>query len=409
MSQQKRQMSTASFETQDTKRAKPSHEENNDSDEKIADEKHTRYAQWAQNQGISITSVAPLPLSGRGIGLLAITQIKADDKLIIVPEQSMIKTSLQFLKTNKLQKASPQAQLAAYLTLASRQTPEPPEWYVQSRAVWPTPEDFRACMVAWSEVGELDVLKECAPPSILSPLERLLLDLRKDEGAVEHLRIEAETQTGADDENGGEENGEGEAKSSWTEEYVYHWILVNTRSFHWKPHGVREGSMVMCPFLDYMNHCPNGHGCTVSVSTKGYELKANKSYDPGDEILAAYGAHPNDKLLVHYGFILEDSPDDEIRLDHVILPRLSQSQQSILQDVGFLGGYVLDPGTSEICFKTQVAVRSVLLTANEWEHYMGSGEDLASDKDTEVIEWLRPALEDYVDKRSSQAFEIACK
>lgn len=110
------------------------------------------------------------------------------------------------------------------------------------------------------------------------------------------------------------------------------------------------------------------------------------------------------KLFPTDGFILEDSPDDEIRLDHVILPRLSQSQQSILQDVGFLGGYVLDPGTSEICFKTQVAVRSVLLTANEWEHYMGSGEDLASDKDTEVIEWLRPALEDYV-KQAEAAME----
>lgn len=266
MSPQKRQMaSTSSIETQDTKRPKTSNnnEENNHSNnnnENNTDEKHTQYTQWAQDQSISITSVAPLPLEGRGIGLLATTEIKAEDKLIFVPEQSMIKTSSQFLKKNKLQKASPQAQLAAYLTLASRQTPEPPEWYSQSRAVWPTLEDFRACMLAWSEVGDLEVLKECAPPSILSPLERLLLDLRKDEGAVEHLRIEAEAQTGTDDENGVEENGEEEAKRSWAEEYVYHWILVNTRSFHWKPHGVREGSMVMCPFLDYMNHCPNGHG-----------------------------------------------------------------------------------------------------------------------------------------------------
>lgn len=103
----------------------------------------------------------------------------------------------------------------------------------------------------------------------------------------------------------------------------------------------------------------------------------------------------NSSLSVTDGFILPDSPDDEIRLDHVILPRLNASQRSILQDVGYLGGYALDPGANELCFKTQVAVRSVLLTANEWEHYMGSGEDLASDKDTEVIEWLRPALETY--------------
>jgi len=87
-----------------------------------------------------------------------------------------------------------------------------------------------------------------------------------------------------------------------------------------------------------------------------------------------------------------------------MLPRLSQSQQNVLQDVGFLGGYAIDPTTNELCFKTQVAVRSVLLTANEWEHYMGSGEDLASDKDAEVVEWLRPALEDYA-RESDAAIE----
>lgn len=79
----------------------------------------------------------------------------------------------------------------------------------------------------------------------------------------------------------------------------------------------------------------------------------------------------------------------------MILPRLNESQQHILQDVAYLGGYALDPSANELCFKTQVAVRSVLLTANEWEHYMGSGEDLASDKDSEVVEWLKPALEEY--------------
>jgi hypothetical protein len=41
-------------------------------------------------------------------------------------------------------------------------------------------------------------------------------------------------------------------------------------------------------------------------------------------------------------------------------------------------------------------VRSVLLTANEWEHFMGSGEDLADDKESEVLDWLKPSLESYI-------------
>lgn len=100
------------------------------------------------------------------------------------------------------------------------------------------------------------------------------------------------------------------------------------------------------------------------------------------------------------GFILPDTSldDDEIRLDHVLLPRLTDSQQSALQDVGFLGGYALLPSAGELCFKTQVAVRSVLLTANEWEHFMGSGEDLADDKENEVLDWLRPSLQSYTEQ-----------
>lgn len=100
------------------------------------------------------------------------------------------------------------------------------------------------------------------------------------------------------------------------------------------------------------------------------------------------------------GFILPQtsSEDDEIRLDHVLLPRLTESQQNILQDVGFLGGYALSPSTNELCFKTQVAVRSVLLTANEWEHFMGSGEDLADDKEDEVRDWLKTSFVSYLEE-----------
>lgn len=35
------------------------------------------------------------------------------------------------------------------------------------------------------------------------------------------------------------------------------------------------------------------------MSQDGYELRANRDYESGEEILATYGAHSNDKLLVH--------------------------------------------------------------------------------------------------------------
>lgn len=119
----------------------------------------------------------------------------------------------------------------------------------------------------------------------------------------------------------------------------------------------------------------------------------------GEEILATYGAHPNDKLLVHYGFVNSSEPgqptDDDIRLDHIVLPDMPETTREALQDVGFLGGYALLPGTNELCFKTEVAVRAILLTANEWEYFIANGEDLSGDQSGKAREWLIPRMQVY--------------
>lgn len=157
------------------------------------------------------------------------------------------------------------------------------------------------------------------------------------------------------------------------------------------------------------------------TSSQGIPLLTLETAEIGEEVLATYGAHSNDKLLVHYGFICaspvqHSSADDEIRLDHVIIPHLSDETKSQLQDVGFLGGYALlpieypcynkspdDDGDKpckdhcrqpwELCFKTQVAVRAVLLTANEWEYFVTNGEDLSGDQSAAVNKWLKPHLQ----------------
>jgi len=103
---------------------------------------------------------------------------------------------------------------------------------------------------------------------------------------------------------------------------------------------------------------------------------------------------------VHYGFVVSHEPDghssdDDIRIDHLILPKLSEIVRDQLQDVGFLGGYALLPAENELCFKTQVAVRAMLLSANEWEHFMGSGEDLTIDHTPNVNAWVQELLVDY--------------
>jgi len=118
-------------------------------------------------------------------------------------------------------------------------------------------------MLAWSAMDELRTLQDVAPAGVKGPLERLEVDLRRDGETVGHLFRDADADDEVDEGVKMERDESGGADEEWWEDWLYHWILVNTRSFHWKPEGVRVGSMVMCPFLDYMNHCPNGLGVSL--------------------------------------------------------------------------------------------------------------------------------------------------
>jgi hypothetical protein len=114
---------------------------------------------------------------------------------------------------------------------------------------------------------------------------------------------------------------------------------------------------------------------------------------------------------VHYGFINETKPDepsdDDVRLDHVILPHLSPKTREQLQDVGYLGSYALLPATNELCFKTEVAIRAELLTSNEWEYFMSTGEDMTQDRSKDVLQWLKPLMDGYRKKSAQELDALA--
>lgn len=149
-------------------------------------------------------------------------------------------------------------------------------------------------------------------------------------------------------------------------------------------------STLTLPFLTPKHHllCP---GEEKNLPSTHHHLHTTLTHPPpqapNEEILITYGSHPNDKLLIHYGFILPtqtNNADDDIRLDHLLLSTFSPSIKSRLQDTGFLGGYALLPATNEVCFKTHVAVRAAMLTCNEWEYFVSGGEDLGRDVSGEV-------------------------
>ncbi|PPJ59289.1 hypothetical protein CBER1_04201 [Cercospora berteroae] len=351
------------------------------------DNKHTLFTSWAESRGVQINSVSPTVIPGRGVGLLTTASIKKDSQIIFVPEKAMFKPLATNTKSkSQTESTSPQAELASSI-MSACQDPSSP--YLLWQSTWPAREDFESSMpLFWSKK-----LASQLPPSVQQPLERMREDYDRDFKTM--LRLHPD----------------------WKErDFKYYWAIVNSRSFHFKPPGAKPGFMVLCPFIDYMNHGPSGTGVNVRQTPRGYEVTADRDYEPNTEVLATYGAHPNDKLLVHYGFVNSSPPnspsDDDIRLDHIVDAKLSPTTKSQLQDVGYSGSYTLFPASShrvqpEICFRTQVAVRAELLTANEWEYFMLNGEDMTSDQSGKAKEWLRPLLEEYRDQARDKLAELA--
>ncbi|KAK0256642.1 hypothetical protein LTS16_006628 [Friedmanniomyces endolithicus] len=403
------------------------------------EDKHAAFTAWSKERGVEIRHVKPAQLPGRGLGLVTTAKIKTGARIIFVPEKAMFKP-YSFL-TN----ASPQAQLAVSLLVdCIAAQPTISTW----AATWPTDVDFEHSMpLRWPES-----LRDLIPPPVEQPLRRQEEDLLKDLNSVHDFLAASEL---SDDD------------------FRYYWFIVNSRSFHWKPSGGKVGSMVMCPFIDYINHAPSGSACNVFERANGYEVVADRDYGEfwsqfqmnslpfryfflfqrrivlspycqikmrsialkvlrvykrkivtnpseaaGEEILATYGAHSNDKLLVHYGFVCHsgrapnhETPnrDDDIRLDHILLPALTPAVRTQLQDVGFLGGYALLPASNELCFKTQVAVRAMLLTCNEWEYFVANGEDLGEDQSGAVRTFVAPLLKQYSDEAAEKLVRIASK
>lgn len=214
------------------------------------EDKHSLFTTWAKERGVEIHNVAPQQLPGRGLGLMTTAPIKSGSRMIFIPEKAMFKPDAATIKRSTLDRTSPQAKLAiSALAKFSAPASDLRAW----EATWPTKQDFAASMpLLWPPE-----LLEHLPPAVLPPFERQKADYARDWEAVSPVC---------------EQRG-------WDEVvFRYYWCIVNSRSFHWKPSAGRAGSMVLCPFVDYMNHGPTGSGCYVAQNGKGYEVTAERDY-----------------------------------------------------------------------------------------------------------------------------------
>ncbi|KAL9099888.1 MAG: hypothetical protein Q9163_004663 [Psora crenata] len=304
---------------------------------------HQRFMQWAKDRGVTFSGVCPGQTQGSGVGIVADRRIEAGEKLVSVPREALF--GIQSIP-KKFQKRhgdiTVHGLLASFLAFGGPEKVEYDSW----KSTWPSAQDFKESMpLLWPSVLKGPFTRganDCnsfagytffpLPPAIgggwtnnhsrsddASLLRRQEAKLRRDWKIVS-----ATFPNGA------------------LEDYVYHWLAVNTRCLYYVMPGAKvlpqvDDRIVLCPFIDYFNH--QDHGCIVASDERGFTVTSDRVYDAGEEIFTSYGGHSNDFLLVEYGFFLERNRWDTLPLDHLITQVfIDEGERKRLADAGYLGG-----------------------------------------------------------------------
>lgn len=279
--------------------------------------------------------------------------------------------------------------------------------YAPWDAVVPSWDDIQRSMpLTWPAA-----LQGLLPPAARRHLDKQRRNFDKDWGLVSGA---FPFPPGDGDKDG---DGSGIRPSCARDDYLCAWLLVNTRTFYFvTPRTERlpkEDHMALQPVADLFNHADAG-GCHVAFDPTGaYSFRTRRAYDKGEEVHISYGSHPNDFLLAEYGFVLARNRWDEVCLDDALLPALSRRRREDLEDVGFLGNYVLDGDT--VCHRTQVALRLLLtggglhhddgLSMDEWRRFVNGlddGERSQSGADAVLVS----LLEDYSSEVADRIEEV---
>ncbi|KAM0516764.1 hypothetical protein ACHAPE_005398 [Trichoderma viride] len=194
------------------------------------------------------------------------------------------------------------------------------------------------------------------------------------------------------------------------EEYTYGWLVVNTRTFYNEsPETLKypwEDRLTLIPVADLFNHADAG--CRVYYSPEGYHIVADRDYKKGEELYISYSSHSNDYNLLEYGFIPDENPSDDVYIDDVIFPKLSESQKADLEKQDLLGQYPLGEATEEFG-RTQAVLRLLCCTTKEFRRFLNDeekGHDVQSRVDEYLVKLLDEFLNDIVAKRLREVDDL---
>ena len=352
---------------------------------------------YCSEQGIHIAKkISPRRLPGRGLGIYSTERILKGERLMHVPTRHLITPDSvpeTFLPKYQQRSLPNQALLAAYFAFG---LPEGDHQYERWMATWPSLQDFATSLpVLWpasllrhshdvsehqSKRPRTDSTQMTANMSLLpTPLvDGWSPPLTSSAGSTPSillLRTKLHKHLSAVASAFPTRSAGLLAQSSphyWR--FVHMWCCINTRCFYYPPpgssgrgqRGTRSAPdpnecLALAPAMDLFNHS-SGSTARTKYDRTGYFVIADRNYQPSEEISLSYGCHSNDVLWAEYGFMLEPSLDDLIRIDSLVLKSLNSQERLKLKDLDCDEGYwMTHEGVSEQVTKAarMVALRHV--------------------------------------------------
>ncbi|KAF2761273.1 SET domain-containing protein [Pseudovirgaria hyperparasitica] len=178
-------------------------------------------------------------------------------------------------------------------------------------------------------------------------------------------------------------------------DFRYYWIIVNSRAFYLMTPSMEkldpDDLLTLVPVADLFNHADTGVETTIEPET--YKYSTDREYALGEEIVLCYAEESNDYLLTEYGFIPDVNKWDSVCLDDMILPLLNEEQKKALVTREYYGKYTIT-ATTLGCWRTQVALRLICCTKQNWEEFVRGVHDGGLSQ-SKVDELLVSLLRDY--------------
>ncbi|KAK3388947.1 hypothetical protein B0T20DRAFT_447356 [Sordaria brevicollis] len=359
---------------------------------------------WAKDKGIILNGVAPRRIPGRGMGIVATKPLKADTTILTVPSKTL--RTYETVHPSIARALPKDITIHGLLAADLAFDPSPSAKYRQWNAVCPTRDDvWDSLPLTWDHQ-----LRKFLTKRALDLLLKQEAKFEKDWTMVQQSSLLSLRSDGEEDESTKED---GKLNKTITrDDYLYAWLLVNTRTFYHETPKTKkfkkEDRMVLQPVADLFNHTSydpsadekegNKKTCSVAFSPTAFTITTTRPYIEGEEVYICYGNHSNDFLLIEYGFLFDENVWDEVCIDDAILPLLDQAQpqlpqqpakkvtrrlnergkkdpksqeqqppksaKDLLEEYDFLGNYNLDPRNPTGCYRTQVALRAVSALAD---------------------------------------------